>query len=139
MNDTFTLETEQFSLSLDFRVFESDLACPSNAILSVCVSSSGFSASTTMDIDIRRVYDFCNELAIVYSTLKGSAKIQQAYGNQYIIFSGNGLGHIMVSGLLDSQGANGFWQELKFENFIDQTYLQRFLKGLTNFATRFKT
>jgi hypothetical protein len=106
--------------------------------LSVCVSSSGFSAATTMDIDIKAVCNFCNELENVYNTLKGSTKIQEAYGKQYILFSGDGLGHITVSGFLDSQGANGFWQELKFENCIDQTYFPSFLKRLTNFTVQFK-
>ena len=138
MNDKFMLKSEQFNLSLDFRVFESDIEYPSNTILSVCVSSSGFSAATTIDIDIKIVCDFCNELENLYNTLKGSTKIQEAYGKQYILFSGDGLGHIMVSGFLDSQGANGFWQELKFENCIDQTYFPGFLKELTNFAAQFK-
>ena len=138
MNDKFMLESEQFSLSLDLQVFEPDIEYPSNTILSVCVSSSGFSASTTMDIDIKAFCNFCNELEIVYNTLKGSAKIQEAYGNQYILFSGDRLGHIMISGFLDSQGANGFLQELKFKNCIDQTYFPSFLKRLTNFTVQFK-
>lgn len=70
--------------------------------------------------------------------LKGSTKIQEAYGKQYILFSGDGLGHIIISGFLDSQGATGFWQELKFENCIDQTYFSSFLKGLTNFTAQLK-
>ena len=139
MNDKLLLESEQFTLSLDFQVFESDIAYPSNTTLSVGVFSSGFSASTTMDIDVKDVCDFCNELENIYNTLKGSTRIQEVYGKQYILFSGDGLGHIMVSGLLNSQGANGFWQELKFENRIDQTYIPRFLKDLTDFATQFKS
>lgn len=138
MSNKMMLEAEQFSLSLDFQVFEADIAYPSNTILSVCVSSSGFSASTTMDIDIKAFCNFCNELESVYNTLKGSAKIQEAYGNQYILFSGDCLGHIRVSGFLDSQGTNGFWQELKFENCIDQTYFPRFLKCLKKFSAHYK-
>ena len=138
MNDQFKLEAEQFSLSLGFQVFESDIAYPSNTILSVCVSSSGFSASTTMDIDIKALPNFCDKLTSVYNTLKGSVKIQEAFGTQHISFSGDGRSHIAVSGFLDSQGANGFWQELKFENRIDQTYFPRFLKHLTNFSVQFK-
>ena len=91
-----------------------------------------------MDINIKAARDFCNELENIYNTLKGSTKIQEAYGKQYILFSGDGHGHIMVSGFLDSQGANGFWQELKFENCIDQTHLPSFLKGLANFTAQFK-
>ena len=138
MIESVLLEAENFNLSLDFQVLESDIAYPSNTILSICVSSSGFSASTTMDIDIKAFCNFCNELEIVYNTLKGSAKIQEAYGNQYILFSGARLGYIMISGFLDSQGANGFGQELKFENCIDQTYFSSFLKRLTNFTVQFK-
>ena len=138
MNDKFMLESEQFTLSLNFQVFESDIKYPSNTILAVCISSSGFSATTTMDIDIKAVRNFCNELENIYNTLKGSTKIQETYGKQYILFSGDGLGHIMVSGFLDSQGANGFWQELKFENCIDQTYFPSFLKELTRFTAQFK-
>jgi len=137
MNGKFTLESGQFVLSLDFQVFEADIAYPSNTILSVCVSSSGFSGTAAMDVDIKEVYIFCNELKGVYSTLKGSAAIKEAYGNRHISFSGDGLGHITVSGLLNSQGEGGFWQELRFENRIDQTYLPRFLEGLTEFSAQF--
>ena len=58
MNDTILLESESFSLSLDFQVFESDISYPSNTILTISVSSAGFSASTTMDIDIK---EFIND------------------------------------------------------------------------------
>ena len=58
MKESVLLESEQFNLSLDFQVFESDVAYPSNTILSVCVLSSGFSASSTMDIDIKAVPAF---------------------------------------------------------------------------------
>ncbi len=125
MNDTFLLESESFSLSLDFEVFESDISYPSNTILTVSVSSAGFSASTTMDIDIKDIPTFYYELQKVYDSLKGEAKIQEPYGNQrYILFSGDKKGHILVSGVLNSNGANGFWQELKFENCIDQTFFR---------------
>ena len=42
MNDTILLESENFRLTLDFQVFESDISYPSNTILSVSVSSEGF-------------------------------------------------------------------------------------------------
>ena len=137
MRECVFLESEHFSLSLHFEVFESDIKYPSNTILSVCVSSSGFSASATMDIDIKNVPTFCVELNKVYNLLKGEARMHEIYGDQHILFSGDGLGHIMISGLLKSNGANGFSQELKFENFIDQTYLPAFLKRLTDFTKTF--
>ena len=138
MNDTILLESENFMLSLAFQVFESDISYPSNTILSVSVSSAGFSASTTMDIDIKDVPKFCNELQNIYGSLKGDAKIQEPFGSkQYIAFSGDGKGHILVSGTLHSNGANGLWQELKFENCIDQTFMPQFLKKLTALANNY--
>ena len=83
MNDKLLLESEQFALSLDFQVFESDIEYPLNTILSVCVSSSGFSATTTMDIDIKAACNFCNELENVYNTLKGSTNKKLTENNTF--------------------------------------------------------
>ena len=139
MNDIILLESENFCLSLDFQVFESDISYPSNTILSVSVSSEGFSASTIMDIDIKDVPTFCNELQKIYDSLRGEAKIQEPYGNQqYILFAGDKTGCIFVSGKLNSNGANGFWQELKFENCLDQTFLPQFLRKLTTVSSKYK-
>ena len=135
MKDCIVLETECFKLSLDFQVFESDISYPSNTILSVCVLSEGFSASTAMDIDIKDVASFCANLQKIYDSLSGEAKIQEPFGNrQYILFSGDKKGHILISGTLNSSGAKGFWQELKFKNIIDQTHLPLFIKKLDAFS-----
>jgi hypothetical protein len=138
MKNTFLLNGEQFCLSLDFQVFVGEICYPSNTILTVSVSSEGFSATSTMDIDIKSVYAFCDDLKSIYDSLSGTAKIQQAYGNQYVSFSGDGIGHILVSGFLSSNGENGFWQELKFENCIDQTFISEFIKNLTDFSQKYK-
>ena len=131
MEDYIVLETENFKLSLDFQVFNSDISYPSNTILSVSVFSEGFSAYTTMDIDINDVASFCANLQQIYNYLGGEAKIQEPYGNrQYILFSADKKGHILISGTLNSNGTKGFWQELKFENIIDQTLLPLFIKKL---------
>ncbi len=137
MKENFTLESEQFSLTLNFEVFENDIGYGPNTILAVSVFSYGFSASANMDVDIIAVSTFCDDLENIYNSLKGEAKIYETYGSQIIHFSGDGLGHICVSGELCSNGMNGFWQELKFENSIDQTYLPDFIKSLNKFAKQF--
>lgn len=131
MNEHIVIETERFKLSLDFQVFDSDISYPANTILSVNVLSNGFSASATMDIDIMDVASFCVNLQKIYNSLSGEAKIQEPFGNrQYLLFSGDQKGHILISGVLNSNGANGFWQELKFENRIDQTHLPLLIERL---------
>lgn len=138
MDDRIILSGNNFSLSLDFRVFESDVSYASNTILSVSVTSDGFSASATMDIDIKDIPLFCNELKKVYDCLNVEAKIQEPYGaRQFILFSGDKCGRISISGTLNSGGDNGLWQELKFENSIDQTYIPRFMKELNDISNQF--
>ena len=103
--------------------------------MSVYVLSEGFSASATIDIDIEDVVSFCKELQKVYDSLNGEAKIQEPFGNQqYISFSGDKKGHILISGTLNSNGVKGYWQELKFENIIDQALLPQFIKNLDVFS-----
>ena len=115
MDNTFVLEGENFKLSLTFQVFESDIAYQINTIISVFVLSAGFSAYTSMDVDIKKISEFCNELNKLYSTLKGSTKILEPFGKQSICFSGDGLGHIHISGTLHSNSADGLWQELNLK------------------------
>jgi len=138
MNGTFALQSEGFRLSLDFHVFEADIAYPSNTTLSISVFSAGFSASASMDVDIKAVSEFCDELERLYATLKGEAKIYEPYGKQNICFSGDGYGHIFISGELHSNGENGFWQKLEFENSVDQTYIPDFLKEITRYVRQFQ-
>ena len=138
MNNTFILEDESFKLSLTFQVFKSDIAYPTNTIISVFVSSAGFSASTSMDVDIKEVSGFCDRLNEIYTTLKGEAKISEPFGyEQNICFKGDGCGHIFISGKLHSNGAYGLYQELKFENTLDQTHFPAFLKKITTYVRQF--
>ena len=138
MDNTFVLEGENFKLSLTFQVFESDIAYPTNTIISVFVLSAGFSASTSMDVDIKELSLFCDRLNDIYSTLKGETRISEPFGNkQNICFKGDGCGHIFISGMLHSNGAYGLYQELKFENTLDQTYFPAFLKKLTAYVKQF--
>ena len=134
MNKEFLLENDSFRLSLIFNVYESDILYSTNTILSVAVTGAQFSASATMDIDIKDIQDFCNNLKHIYDCFAGTAKIQEPYGDkQYILFSSDKYGHVTVSGYLNSNGVNNFWLELKFENSIDQTHLLTLFDGLNEF------
>lgn len=137
MTNIFVLESENFRLSLDFQIFEEDIPHPVNTTLSIHISSEGFSAATIMDIDIKDVPIFCKNLKNIYASLLGTAKIQEPFGKQHLLFTGDNRGHIAVSGHLHSSGMCGFWQELKFENAIDQTFLPPFLEYLTSISQKF--
>ena len=126
------LKTDNFEMSMDLEIFESDISYPTNTIMKAAVQSDEFSASTSMDIDIKEFAQFVFDLVNIYETLSGEAIIEEPYGvKMYISFSGNGRGHISVKGYLHSSN-NGYEQQMEFENDIDQTYLRKFCYELNN-------
>lgn len=137
--DRFCLESENFRLLLDFRVFEEDISYPSNTTLKVSVFSEGFSATTDMDIDVKQMFGFCENLQTIYDSLRGEAKISEAYGKQYLSFSCDRHGHIFISGYLYSCGINGFRHTMEFENVLDQSFLPSFMKDLAAFSKRYNS
>ena len=136
MTEHFLLEGEHFRLSLDFDVLESDIIYPNNTTLTVSVFSDGFSAMTRFDIDAKRIPAFYMGMKRMYETLEGEVVIAEVFGKQNITFACDRHGHIFISGFLCSGGANGYCQELKFENALDQTFLPPFLKELEKFSTK---
>lgn len=47
------IETENFFVCIEPEIFEADINLSTNTILKIDVKSNGFTASTTMDIDIK--------------------------------------------------------------------------------------
>lgn len=47
------LKADNFEISMDLKIFESDISYPTNTIMKVSVQSDDFSTSTSMDIDIK--------------------------------------------------------------------------------------
>lgn len=121
------LITENFMIKLETQVFEGDISYPENTSLKISVKSNGFSAMTTMDIDIKELAQFAIDLKALYNSLKGSAKLQEPYGSHnYFEFLSKGDGYIIVKGSLRNSSRNGCIQELNFTNKFDQTYLKTF-------------
>ena len=82
------LKTENFRLSINLNIFESDIKNPSNTIMTVSVTNGGFSAKTDMDIDIKEFAAFANKLSVIYDSLDGTATIKEPYGHKkFISFS----------------------------------------------------
>ncbi len=82
-----------------------------------------------MDIDIKNLIVFARELLQLYTTLSGTAKLEEPYGNSFIEFLAETGGHIAIKGQLNKQYLN-FSHKLWFENEIDQTYLCDFVASI---------
>ena len=129
------LKTENFRLSINLNIFESDIKCPSNTIMTVSVTTGGFSAKADMDIDIKEFAAFANKLSAVYDSLNGTATIKEPYGHQkFITFSADKTGYITVKGFLCDDLKNN---ELRFENSFDQTYLKPFSRQLCSAYSKY--
>jgi len=84
-----------------------------------------------MDIDVKDLSCFAEQLHGLYESLEGAARLEEPYSvHNYIEFSAMGGGHIAVRGRINNKNAYGRTQELTFENGLDQTYLQEFAKKL---------
>ena len=133
------IKSANFDIRLQLKVFNADIEYSSNTILTISVNSDGFCASTDMDIDIKQLVAFVDALSSLYSSLTGSAVIQEPYGEQqFIEFCTDRSGHISIRGELSSNGRKGFMQKLTFENCIDQTYLPEFINSLTLCCAKYR-
>ena len=97
--------------------------------LRVKVSSHGFSAETTMNVDKKWLADFAKDLNMIYENLDGGAELEEYRGHSRITFSFMTGGHILVMGTLIKK-QDSHVQELNFSNTIDQTDLREFVKSL---------
>lgn len=125
------LESENFTISLAPQFFQADINLPVNTKLSIEVKSDGFTAQTTMDIDIKSLAQFANDLNYIYKNLTVEARLEEPYGSYMgIAFKGDGRGHINIKGCLEKTNPSGVQQVLEFENRIDQTDLRVFCSDL---------
>ena len=81
------IETENFFVCIEPEIFETDINLPTNTILKIDVRSDGFTASTTMDIDIKDLAKLGKDLCQIYETLQGNARLEEPYGqHMYMSF-----------------------------------------------------
>ena len=127
----YTLETENFYLSLNPKTCPEDFPFPVNTAMDIKVISYNFSARAVIDTDAKRLAAFALRLNELYENLKGSARLEETYGlHSFIEFEAVGRGHITVKGDIYTTAAYQYSQRLCFENEIDQSYLKDFAAAL---------
>ena len=132
------LYAEDFEMKLNLKIFRSALMYPCNTSMKVSVQSGDFCGSASMDIDIRKFAEFSENLCRLYENLSGSARIEEPYGvHMYLLFQGDGKGHIDVRGELYQTDSLGIEQELRFASRFDQTYLKCFCYDLKRSYERY--
>lgn len=92
------------------------------------VQSSPFQALVEFFFDDPSLSAFVEQLKSLENTLEGQARLGNTYEDPYIRFVGNGMGHVIVDGVLQVSGDH--MQRLEFEFRTDQTALGPFIQGL---------
>jgi len=100
----------------------------SGGVCNLEVVSTPFSASTRFFFDVPSLGVFIENIAVIERTLSGEAKLGQEFEEPYVLFRGNGRGHITVSGLLIDSTEH--MQKLQFSFKTDQTSLGPFIASL---------
>ncbi len=125
----YTIETDDFQMVWKITVFEADVAFPENTSILIDLHSHGFSATTDLDIDVKELATFAEELLHLYDDLRGKATLREPYGyRDHIEFTADERGYIRVCGELHDKSE--FVQSIIFKNSIEQTYLASFAKQL---------
>ena len=132
----YKIGTDKFILDLSPEIYKQDQSYSVNANLGVKVFSYGFSAETSMEVGVKEIAEFSDEIMYLYNTLTGVARLEEPYGfHNYIEFIAQKSGHIKVKGRLNNACAYGYEQEINFENEIDQTCIRNFSNQLfSNFS-----
>ena len=104
----------------------------SGGMCSLDLISTPFTAATGFTFDYPPMTDFIERLAALQESLVGEARLGQQYEEPFVLFSGDGRGHITVSGVLGDYGDH--IQRLEFEFTTDQTALGPFVQDLRNLA-----
>jgi hypothetical protein len=75
---------------------------------------------------------FRDQLAALYRTLNGEARLSPAYENLWLSLEGDGLGHITVQ--VDARAGACMEMKLSFSFVIDQTQLPEVIARVERFC-----
>jgi hypothetical protein len=92
------------------------------------LKSDAFSAALPFTFDDPPVWRFVSQLEVLEETLQGAARLGRKHEDEHILLTGDGLGHINVTGVLRVYG--GHPQRLEFAFGTDQTALGQFIRSI---------
>ncbi|MGM9970945.1 MAG: hypothetical protein ACI35W_00875 [Anaeroplasmataceae bacterium] len=123
-------------LSDSFKILLNILDCdecavkkgnPYNTSLSVEIFSDRFYGNTNFLVNYNDLILFYRKIEDMYNTLVGEASIKDYDFGSYLNVECDDIGKFVFKGVLISES----FQELKFLNKIDQTYLKDFLNDFS--------
>lgn len=124
------LDSKNFKL--DFIIEDCDFDAekngnPYNSVVAIKVESDGFCGFTKMTINAKDLRVFIENLKVMFSTLKGNASLKDFDYGSMLKIECDKLGDFLFEGTIIS----GTFQEFKFKNLLDQSYLGDFVKNLS--------
>lgn len=119
------------SFKINLKILNCDLCefqkgNPYNTNCSIEIYSNGFYGCTIFLINYKDLVLFINSLKDMYNNLSGKTSIKDYDYGSWLKIECDIVGNFIFSGLL----INDSFQEFKFINKIDQTYLNDFLYNL---------
>lgn len=99
---------------------------PYNSIVLIKVESNGFCGETETEISAKNLRIFLATLTDMYSKLKGGVSLENLDYGSNLKITCDKLGKIHFEGII----INYTFQQLQFNNLIDQTYLHTFVKNV---------
>ena len=115
-----------FTLTISWNVYESDLNFPVNTTACISVSDRNFSCRASMDLNAEGAAMFSKDLSSLYKNLSGKAVLRQPYGSEmFISFEACPHGHICIKGRLDMLNDRDSCS-IEFTKTVDETSLKSF-------------
>ena len=112
---------------LDYDMCESKKGNPYNTSCLVEIFSNGFYGKTNFLVNYSDLILFFRKIENMYKTITGKASIKDYDFGSYLNVECDDFGYFLFNGIL----INESFQELKFTNKIDQTYLKEFLSDFS--------
>lgn len=123
--------SESFKLNIKILLYdiaEIQRGNPYNTTFSIEVFSDGFYGITTFLVNYKELLLFSIKLKDMYESLHGSASIKDLDFGSSLNIECDNFGKFVFSGVI----INETFQELKFKNMVDQTYLKEFVYNFSN-------